>query len=354
MSDPMTMSAAEVEALPEAAAGEVLAAWVKAKRAELPEALVQSRSKVHAKLAKKALYQLRSSGVAVKEAEPEKGPAPAAAASPREELMGVISPMLGTGDRAIFFARPMRGGGVEVVQGIINDELGLTLFESGASNKSTFKRRLDELRALKDLKVLIVPWERMRLELGRGLALCERTRTVIAPDAENALRRFGVTPEDPEFPIPALEAGDEALAINAASLAKEQELAQWLPPDTLLTELVKEHDSLEKSPLTLTGAQKRERLEQTAQALAQTFLTAPMRQRYARRLWGMAELFDASGRAEAASLARAEARRLFHTQGESRFVASLFHRAVELTEKPVPEVDVQAPSRMPAPRRSRP
>jgi hypothetical protein len=263
--------------------------------------------------------------------------------------------MLGTGDRAIFFARPQRGGGVEVVQGILNDEHGIMLLETGASNKGTFKRRLDELKAMKDLKVLVVPWERMRLELGRGLTLCERARTVISPDAENALRRFGVTPEDPDFPLPQVEAQDEALAVNAASLGKEPELAQWLPPDTLLAELVKEHDALAKSPLALTDAQKRERLEQKAEQLAKTFLTPAMRQRYGRRLWLMAELLESSGRAEGAALARAEARRLYHTEAESRFGASLFRRAVELTEKPVPEVDVNAPGgRMPAPRISRP
>ena len=63
MTDFLTMTAKQVEALPEAKAQEVLDAWVKAKKIELPQELTQSASKVHAKLAKKALYRLQSSGV---------------------------------------------------------------------------------------------------------------------------------------------------------------------------------------------------------------------------------------------------------------------------------------------------
>ena len=62
------MTAQQVEGLPEAKAQEVLDAWVKAKNPELPQALSGSASKAHAKLAKKALYRLQSSGGAVPEA----------------------------------------------------------------------------------------------------------------------------------------------------------------------------------------------------------------------------------------------------------------------------------------------
>ena len=51
MTDFLSMTVQQVEGLPETKAQEVLEAWVKAKKAELPLALAQSASKAHAKLA---------------------------------------------------------------------------------------------------------------------------------------------------------------------------------------------------------------------------------------------------------------------------------------------------------------
>ena len=102
------MTAQQVEALPEKEAGQVLDAWVKAKRSELPAALRESTSKAHARLAKKALYQLQSSGVTV--AEPPKPAAPSVEVKESNDFPAVLSHQISSGERAFFFAVPFRGG----------------------------------------------------------------------------------------------------------------------------------------------------------------------------------------------------------------------------------------------------
>jgi hypothetical protein len=311
----------------EAHAQEALAAWVKARRTELPEALAASASKVHARLAKKALYQLRSSGLAV-----EAPKAPVTTAAPvetaPEEFPAVLSAILGTGERAVFFVRPVRGGGLEVYQGIINDERGVMQLEGGTAKRSTYRTRIEQLQADPSLKVLLVPWERMKLELGRALSMNERSRTAPTEAATDMLRKLGIEPVDPDWAVPPPEPGDEALAATATALRREPELGQWLPSEPAIVQLGKKLEDLEASPLALSDAQKFEQAQLRAQAVAAEYLTAERRRVYARRLWGMAELFDRSGREQAAALARAEARTLFHGSGASRFVEAMFETVV--------------------------
>lgn len=335
MSDFLAMTAEQVEGLPQDQAEAVLAAWVKAKRTELPEALSGSKSKPLAKLAKKALYQLKSLGLEVKDtAAPAGGEASKAESSESFALPGVLSPVVGTGERAILFAAPVRGGGIDIFQGIISDEFGLVQLGTGHTNRNIYRARVRELEKDGALKVLKVPLARMKEELGRAMTLNERSNTKMPDEWDAALRRVGVTPLDPDLPIPPMEAGDSNDAARAATLHDEPELNQWMPGEAELAALAEKAGELRASPLALTDAQKAEQLAQKATALARDFLTPERRKLYARRLWFTAELFEATERAAQGALARAEARRLFHGSEPSAFIERMFGRAAEQAVPP--------------------
>lgn len=341
MSDFLSMTAAQVEALPEDKAAEVLAAWVKAKQTALPEALMQSKSKAHAKLAKKALYQLKSSGAAVPEVKPasESGPAPLPAKED-EAMLGTMSPVLGTGDRALFFARPLRGGGIEIYQAIISDEFGIVQFDRAQTNRATYRNRIKELKAQADISLIFVPLERIIEELGRAMTLNDRSRTNIPSEMADGLTRLGVVPLDPDWKLPALEASDAKAAAGGAALHDEEEIKAWMPPEKELTAMASIAAEVKD------GAAK---ADAKGAELAGAFFTPAMRQIYGRRLWQMAELFEASGRTASASTARAVGRHLFHTTEPSAFTTRLFAKAFELAAKPNPadklkEVLAAAPS----------
>jgi hypothetical protein len=351
MSDFLTMTAAQVEGLPPDQAEAALAAWVKAKRTELPEALACSTSRPHAKLAKKALYQLKSLGLEVKDPS---APAPAEAkpveaVDPFAGLEAVLSPVVGTGERAILFAAPIRGGGLEIHQGIISDEFGLVQFGSGTSNRNVYRARMRELQRDGALKVLKVPMARMKLELGRAMTLNERSNTRMPPEWDTALRKLGVSPQDPDFPIPSLEADDARDAQAAAALHQEPELAQWMPSEADLVALAQKAEEVRSSPLALTDAQKAEQLAQKATALAREKLSAEQRKLYARRLWHTAELYDATERTKQAALARAEARRLFHGTEPSPFIDRMYVKAAETAALNAAAAPATLPGGLPMP-----
>lgn len=328
------MSAKDAAALPANELAEVLRAWVKAGKAELPQALAASGDKAVARAAKKALYQLKSSGVAVPEAAPAKAEAALPAAEPAaavdEVASGILSHVLGTGERALFFARPKAGGGLELFQCILHDELGIQQLDRAESNRSAFRKRLKEVRTHKE-PVLIVDLERVKRELGRAWQRNVEAHVPLPRDAEVALRRLEVQPVEGQEPLPPPEPGDEALAARGAQLFEEDELAQWLPPEASIRVLAQRVQEVEASPLTLSPAQKKQQLDAKVEATAKEFLTPAMRALYARRLWSTAEIFEATGRAEPARLCRATARSLAAGTAESPFVHRFFARVIELS-----------------------
>ncbi len=322
MTDPLSLTVAQVEALPEDKAAEVLAAWVKAKKPALAEALAQSNSKAHAKLAKKALYQLESSGTSVSRPTQAAPQASAPVAEKEDEnLLGTMTPVLGTGDRALFFARPLKGGGIEIYQAIISDEFGVVQFDRAQTNRGVYRSRIKELRAQRELSILFVPLARIIEELGKAMTLNDRSRTNIPSEMADGLTRLGVVPLDPDWKVPAPEAGDAALVAQSAKLHDEPELKQWMPPEKELSAMSE-----------LAGEVKGDlaKGEVKAAEFATTFFTEAMRQTYARRLWLNAEFFDASNRTEQATRARATARQLFSAPQLPPFCTKLFLKAFEL------------------------
>ena len=317
--DPLRLTAEAVAGLPLPAVEQVLAAWVKAGRSELPAALAASAVKAHARLGKKALYQLRSQGVVVE--APPAPTAPVVPLAPAEaELPGALSAILGTGERALVFARPVRGGGLTVYQGVYSDEEGVLQLVTTPSTRGEYRRRLAELRGDREVKVLEVSWERVRQELGQALWLSDRAATPPGAQVMDVLRPLQLTALDPEVPLPPPEEGDARLAARAASLRQERELSTWLPSEPALAELA--------AALAAVGS---------------AYLTPARRRRYGRRLWAMAELLEASRRPDPAAVARAEARRLFHTGEPSAFVEAMFLAAAE-ARPPRPPAEPTAPA----------
>lgn len=325
--DVLSLTAADVEALPEAQARAILDTWVKALKSELPAALAQSALKNHAKLAKKALYQLQSSGV-----HPVFVP-PAAAATKSEDeasaptsFPGALTLQLGTGERAFYFAVPRRGGGVDAFQGVLHDEYGITRLARDRTNRNTVRQHLSELETAPGTPVMIVPFSRIQLELGRALTLNERSRTDLDTEHRQALATCDIVPKDPDFAIPGLVQGDLEHAADGAELHDLPEISPWLPSEPDLHAL---SDSLAPGKLAgLSDAAKLERRKTQVEAQAQRTFTAKVRALYARRLWLAAELVEHHHRPDDAARLRAEARRLVHSNAPSTFAQRLFSKAL--------------------------
>jgi len=297
-------------ALPAELALAALEAAVALRRPGPAELLSVSPDRNVAKAARRTLYRLRSAGVAVTERARAPEPAPAAEPSPgAESIPGFASLPDGTGQRALLLARPVRGG-VEVVEALVSDELGLLSLSRaemarGAWRKLAKRPEMDRL--------LPLSFEDGRALLGEAVRSNLATGTPFPPESDVALGHFRIEAATQALsPLPVPEDGDAALAVESGALHREPEIAAWLPPESELKRLALRVDEVRTSPLALKPEQQAEALRERIRGQAEEFFDAARRRLYARRLWTVAPALERRGADHAARVARATARRMFH------------------------------------------
>jgi hypothetical protein len=330
-------AAADPGALPAELALAVLEAGVALRRAAPAELLAASPDREVAKAARRALYRLRSAGIAVTErpraSEPPPADVSAAAAPASESLPGFASLPDGTGQRALLLAQPIRGG-VEVVEALVSDELGLLSLSRAEMSRGAWRKltRSPEMERLLPLSAA-----EGRALLAEAVRCNFTTRTPLPPDSDVALRHLGIegAAEEPP-PLPAPEDGDAALAVGSGALHREPELAAWLPPEAELKRLALRVDEVRTSPLALSPEQQAEALRERIRTQAEEFFDAPRQRLYARRLWLAATALERRGADHAARVARATARRMFHGAPGlfPPFAEQLFGKVLALMARP--------------------
>ncbi|WP_163868341.1 hypothetical protein [Myxococcus eversor] len=321
---------ARVEALPEPLAAALLEAAVLDGQAALPEALSTSTVKPLAKLAKKALYRLRSRGVSIPEsprAAPPEAPRPAPTP---EALPALASTVTGRGERALVLGRVLRGGGVEMAQALLSDEQGVLQLELQEASRGAWRRIIKDGLEQGGAVELSVNEAAALLAEAAGLNL--RAHTPFPEGLDVALRHFGVQPQLEPTTLPPPEPEDVRRAMEGDVLHETPELAAWLPPESITQRLLAKLDEVVVSPLALSDVQRQDQLQGAVRAVTQEYFTPDMSRRYALRLWRMADFFERTGRPREADIARGEARRLFHgaDQPYSRFAEHLFEKVVGL------------------------
>lgn len=326
--------AQDAGALPTDLALAVLEAAVATRRPPAAELLSNSSDREVAKAARRALYRLRSAGVAVNERPrvPET-PAPTPPPATAESLPGFASLPDGTGQRALLLAQPVRGG-VEVMEALVSDELGMLSLSRAEMGRSTWRKlaRSPEMERL-----LLLSFEEGRVLLGEAVRCNLVTRTPFPPDSDVALRHLGIEAATEELPsLPAPEEGDAALAVESGALHQEPELAAWLPPEAELKRLALRMDEVRTSPLALSPEQQAEALRERVRNQAEGFFDAARRRLYARRLWTVAPALARRGAEHAAEVARATARRMFHGAPGlfPPFAEHLFGKVLALIARP--------------------
>ncbi|NMO23521.1 hypothetical protein HG543_53005, partial [Pyxidicoccus fallax] len=134
-------------------------------------------------------------------------------------------------------------------------------------------------------------------------------------------------------------------ALEGDILHETPEMATWLPPEPEVKRLLQKMDEVMHSPLALSDVQRQEQLQAAVRTVARDYFAGEGRQRYALRLWRMADYFERTGRAREAEVARAEARRLHHGLDEpfSRFAERLFEKVLALVAAAGARAGAQAP-----------
>ncbi|MFP2933963.1 hypothetical protein ACLESO_54340, partial [Pyxidicoccus sp. 3LG] len=262
--------------------------------------------------------------------------APAAPAS--ESLPAMATVITSAGERALVLGRALKGGGVEMVQALVSDVEGVVELRLGEKNRGNWRRLLKE--GLERGGTVELPQHEAAALLAEAAGLNLRTHTPFPPDLDVALRHFGVQPQVEPTVLPPPEPEDVRRAMEGDRLHETPELSAWLPPEPDVKRLLQKLDEVMHSPLALSDVQRQDQLQAAVRTVARDFFSAghgaqgtpDARQRYAVRLWRMADFFERTARPKEADVARGEARRLFHGADEpfSRFAERLFEKVLAL------------------------
>jgi len=258
--------------------------------------------------AKRALYRLAQQRRPVVERRPEQ--------VSRAWLSGVD----GTGSRAVWVLFEGGFGGSALCSLIVNDVAGILDAAGGDITRKRLEEELRSLRASQKLPWIEVPPARAVGIVGAALEV--HTRLGTSPPAAFARWR-------PRFESATVEATptraparvDPALAERAGELLAMPELASWfIDPEAVQSDALALLEA-RQSRLVVSDQIKAEREASIVVRIVERELPPDVRRRWAQRLDEMAFVFDATGRVDAAAIARATA-------------AALADEGVEITRQP--------------------
>lgn len=330
--------------LPEALAQGVVEAAVQIEHADFLKAVAEGGGKGAASAAKRGLAILRSKGIEV-EVAPASEPVFKAEPEHAEELPSFVSTADSSGERALWIPRAVRGG-LQLVTALFSDTEGIVRVATDEVSRKGFRRLREDLlghaRPL-SIGVFEVSTARALGYLAAARALNPRGLTI---DQEAQLSGLLVgDPEDavsPERRAPALPEALEAQRLaESASLHEERELRSWIPDPDRVRSLALKLDEIGTSALYLDEAQKRAQSDAELRRGLGEYFDAARRERYAHRLFDVAEAFRGSGHAEAADRAAAVARALLagRDPGEIPFCRRMMEKLLARAAKQAAAVD---------------
>lgn len=267
--------------------------------------------KTRKKALKKALHHLQALGVVL----PDAARAPAGPSLIRPLAGGRVaahlSPIDGTGSRMLVLQLPSERFGFNALIALINDTQGL----NDCYGATVSKKAMQEVLAQAE--------EQARGKLvAASPAYCFRLLEdayALAPDRDGAVYyrplrdRLAQLP-DLQLPplledlLPPLDAAAaDTLREQSQDLATEEAIMAWMPANEELEPLVPRVREVLNSPLVLSEAQKKDRLDDILRQAAQEFYPPSQRPLLVRRLQDMAYYFDLRGRPHQARLAQAAA-----------------------------------------------
>jgi len=264
--------------------------------------------------ARRSLFKLAQRGMSVPRVEAAAGPSrPAIHLGP--EIEGYISAVDGAGARLVWLARPHPDGGLQLLQGVVNDRTGLEGAAGALVKRKELREQMQAIKESHDVQMIAVPWEyadRMLYEgyekaksLGRGST--EHFSSLRAPF--NQLK-----PKPAPHPIyirlSADAAREAAWRERSRRLLEEPEFRFWLVDEDWMKPYLERVEEARGSRLVLNEIQKEERVSAIVRDAVREIFSGESGRTFARRMEDMALYFVETGREEKAQLALAVALQL--------------------------------------------
>ena len=285
---------------------EVLGGLADAKIARVLQGLLEiSPDKKVRKAIKRALYRLKSKGIAVEEAIPEKGRSillPLQAESPKG-FGGSIDP---AGQRLLVLALPHPGGGITVMNGVVSDTVGLTNFSGLELRRKAFKVFLEGFRKAEPYPIVDMEPSYVAFLFSEGYQLTLKRKGTPSQDYLNLKSQVEKVRKYYEKPLAysLLHLDDLAerdwVLKKSGDLLKIDLFAGWRIEESRIRPYVDAVSEAGQSKLILNRAQKEVRFQEIYQKALIELFPDEKRLLYKRRLEEMAYVLLKLGREEEA------------------------------------------------------
>jgi hypothetical protein len=240
-------------------------------------------------------------------AEPKR---PVLALSP--EIEGYLSSVDGAGGRLVWLAKAHAGGGLQLLQGMVNDRQGLLRAGAPVVRRKELRRMAREIKEKHGVTMISIPWEYGDQILWEGF---EKARTLGRSGVEgfSALRSAFTSVRPAAAPHPVYSRLDPGSAAAGAwrelsrSLLDRPEFRPWILDEDWIQPYLEEVRHAQESPLVLNELQKEERLAGIVRAAVREIFSGERGRIFQRRMEDMALYLDETGRKEEARLALAVA-----------------------------------------------
>jgi hypothetical protein len=224
------------------------------------------------------------------------------------EIEGYISSVDGPGVRLVWLTRPQPDGGLQLLQGVVNDRTGLERASGALIKRKELRERAQSIKESHGVQMIAVPWEyadRMLYEsyekaksLGQGTT--EHFFSLRA--AFNPLK-----PKTAPHPIYSRLSPDSAFADawreRSRRLLDEPEFRFWILDEDWMKPYLERVEQARESRLVLNEAQKEERFSAIVRDGAREIFAGETGRLFARRMEDMALYLLETGREESARLA---------------------------------------------------
>lgn len=278
-----------------------------------------ARAKEIKREARRSLFKLEQRGMNIARGEETRAAAPRPAFKLGPEIEGYISSVDGPGVRLVWLTRPQPDGGLQLLQGMVSDRVGLARVSGSFVKRKELRERAQTIKESHGVSMIPVPWEYADRMLYEGY---EKAKALGQGETEHFLSLRSVfnplKPKPAPHPVydrlSAESAQAEAWRERSRRLLDEPEFRFWILDEDWMKFYLDRVEEAQGSRLVLNEAQKEERFSAIVRDAAREIFTGETGRIFTRRMEDMALYLLETGREEPAKLALAVALQL--AQGE--------------------------------------
>lgn len=264
------------------------------------------------KTIKRSLYRLKSKGVVVEEALPDKERS-ILRPVPEEAKEGFASGIDFLGYRVLWLILPRLGRGLGVMHGVVSDREGIVDFSQDEMTRKGFRTFFKEIREKNPFPIVEIEPSYVASLFGQAFQLNLEKKGASPQGYLQAKSEIERVKKDYAKPLvySYLQAesivGDDHLLTKGTDLLKADVLSSWRVEDELIGPYAEEIREAEESKIVLNPSQKEVRFQAIFEKALTELFSGERRFLYQRRLEEMSYVFFKLGREEEAKISLAVA-----------------------------------------------